>query len=262
MNIIKKLSYLIVFTFLLNPSFAYTPPPQGLYAGVIVGGSSQNSINAPFVRPLSEILADSNSFIGRKIQSLIEERGKNLTYTLDYTLLGLVGGQLGYRWNRFRLEGELFYNAAPYNNLLFDNGKRQINIGSSSNENNYIAGNTFTLSGLLNVYVDLLPSNVFDSSISPFVGIGGGFASVQNNLDIFIQGDQITKFNLATTQYSSAGQVIVGVHYFLDEVSNLGLDYRYFSTGNLKTQFRDNMESYRVKISSINITYNGSFNFG
>jgi opacity protein-like surface antigen len=262
MNIEKKISYLIFFTFLANPIFAYTPPPQGLYAGVIVGGSSENSISAPFVRPLAEIIAKRDSRIGQKVKSLIEERTKKITYTLDYTLLGLVGGQLGYRWNRFRLEGELFYNAAPYNNLIFDNGNRQINIGSSSNENNYIAGNTFTLSGLLNVYVDLLPSVVFDSSISPFVGIGGGFASVQNNLDIFLNGDEITKFNLATTQYSSAGQVIVGVHYFLDEVSNVGLDYRYFSTGNLKTQYPDNVESYRVKISSINITYNGSFNFG
>lgn len=246
---------------ILNQSMALNPIP-GIYGGVIVGGSGQLGINAPFVGPLNDLLLNSNSDLGTQIQSL-NARVDQLNNSLNYSILGLIGGQLGYRWNKYRAEAEVFYNSAPFSDLEISNGSRKLTISSNNTSTNYISGSTATLGIMLNLYYDLLPPDYYDSNFSPFVGIGAGYASVKNSMQFYLEGSKLQFWNLDTTQSAGAGQVMAGILYFLDDFSNFGLDVRFFSTTNITSNsLQQNSNSYNVQIFSVNLTFNGAFNFG
>lgn len=244
----------------LSSAYAIHPIP-GVYGGVIVGGSGQLGIDSPFIRPLDYLLRNTSSIIGNKISELVQTNN-NLNYNINYSILGLIGGQLGYRWNNFRLESELFYNSAPVSDLVFSNGVNKVTISSNSNSTNYFVGTTSTLAVMFNAFYDLLPPDYYDSSFAPFIGIGGGYASVNNNMQFYLEGSESEYWNIAQTKSAGAGQVMAGVLYFLDDFSNFGLDVRFFSTTNIASSIENLNSTYNVQIFSVNLSFNGAFNFG
>lgn len=244
----------------LNQAFALNPIP-GVYGGVIVGGSGQLGINAPFVSPLNGLLIDSNTDLGERIQAL-SLSGNNLTDTLSYSILGLIGGQLGYRWHQTRLEAEVFYNSAPFSSLRISNGINKVTISSNDTSRDYISGSTGTLAVMLNAYYDLLPPDYYDSNFAPFLGIGGGYASINNTMQFYKDGSELQFWNIDETRSAVGGQIMAGVLYFLDDFSNFGIDVRFFSTTNISSTVENIPYTYNVQIFSVNLTFNGAFNFG
>lgn len=246
-----------------NQIYALNPTP-GVYAGVIVGGSGQLSQNASYLKPFIDYQVQSNTTIGQRIQELIDKRNSssNRTYSLNYNILGLIGGQIGYRYDKFRFEGEVFYNSAPYKNFRISNGVDTLTLSNDDTQNNYISGSTDTTGIMFNMFLDLLPPDYIDSNFAPFLGIGGGYARVQNNFQFFVEGEQVNQYRESRTQGAAAGQLMAGVLYFLDDFSNFGIDFRFFSTAKINPNIGPFGYSYNAQFASINLTFNGALNFG
>jgi hypothetical protein len=226
---------LITFTKAIALQFSPTP---GIYAGANIGASWAASVDV-----------------------------LNGSYTKDkltYTMLGNIGGQIGYRWKNIRLEGELFYNSNPYNSITYNNpdiGGYQT-IYANNDQTNYITGETNTLATLMNVYYDFLEFGIGPLQITPYVGAGGGYAWVQNNLDMFLDGTQTYTDHFFPNNSGLAGQLMAGLLFFIDESSYLAVDYRYFTTANEHQQWGQSTSSFQNQFMSINLTFNGSFNWG
>jgi hypothetical protein len=258
---IKKILASIILTTVPSLHYAINPTP-GVYGGLIVGGSYQLGIDAPFLGPFANTVVSSTNPYAAELQALINQNKNNLNYKLNYSFLGLLGGQLGYRWNKCRLEAQFLYNTAPYSDLVLSNQQSSYTISSNDTATSYITGNTYTMAFMFNAYLDLLPPDYVDSNIAPFVGIGGGYASVQNNFQFYYNGTNAVQYDYGRTQSAGAGQVMAGILYFLDDFSNFGLDFRFFSTTNLTANLPYSTNSYNAQFASVNLTFNGAFNLG
>jgi hypothetical protein len=262
MNYKKKLgcALLLIAT---NQVSALNPTP-GVYAGVIVGASGQLSQNASFLTPFVDYAVQKDNYLAEQIQEVIDSLSDNARrdLSLNYNILGLIGGQIGYRYDKFRIEGEFFYNSAPYKNFKISNGVNNVSLSNDDTQTSYINGSTNTSGILLNVYLDLLPPDYVDSNFAPFLGVGGGYARVQNNFQFYVQGNLVNEYVQNRTQGAAAGQLMAGVLYFLDDFSNFGIDFRFFSTANISPNVGPFGYSYNSQIASVNLTFNGALNLG
>jgi hypothetical protein len=247
-----------------NQIYALNPTP-GVYAGVIVGASGELGMDASYLTPFVDYQVKSGTPLGQRIQQIIDQQiasNPNRTLSLNYNILGLIGGQIGYRYDKFRFEGEFFYNSAPYKNFRISNGVDTLTLSNDDTKDSYIAGSTNTTGIMFNIFVDLLPPDYIDSNFAPFLGIGGGYARVQNNFELYVQGTQVNQYRDNRTQGAAAGQLMAGVLYFLDDFSNFGVDFRFFSTAKINPNIGQYGYSYNAQIASINLTFNGALNFG
>lgn len=194
---------------------------------------------------------------------------------LKYSVLGGIGGQIGYRFcTKYRAELELFYNNNPFSELEIGN----ITINSVSTNNVFhIGGDTNTGAGMFNLYYDLLtPSNDYFSAVAPYIGLGLGYTYVQNSLQ-FHFGSNTTQvatqgatpatlyeadFTQAHATY--AGQVILGLSYFMDDFCWLSADVRYLATGKTVTKNPFNGADFtsKTELYSAMIGFNGVLDFG
>jgi opacity protein-like surface antigen len=234
-------------------------PVSGWYAGVFLGAS----------------YAPSNDFTLSIPNYLSPING-----SLNYSVLGDVGGEIGYRFcERYRLEGEIFYNNSPYNTLMFSAltpaqqsqlltvfpgitlSGQGISIQSSTTASGLtLQGQTNTGAFMFNGYYDFLsPSEDNYAKIVPYIGAGIGYVYAQNNINFYIDGTQLQRFQLTDVFQSVAGQGIAGVNYFLDDFTTLGIDFRYFTSGN-KSQtgnFGYNTLVTNDRFYAINLVFNG-----
>ena len=192
----------------------------------------------------------------------------NGSYTIDkltYAMMGAIGGQIGYRWQNVRLEGELFYNNSPYDSLTYNNpdiGGYQT-LKANNDQTNYATGETNILATMFNIYYDFINLGIGPMQITPYVGAGGGYAWVQNDdLQVYLDGTQTYTDHILTNNSGLAGQLIAGLLFFIDESSYFGLDYRYFTTVNEHQQLGQVKSSFQNQVMSINLSFNGSFNWG
>jgi hypothetical protein len=231
---IKQLVY-ICSSFLLSQAVSALNIDDGLYAGVILGASWAPAIN---------------------IQSPV-------SFQLNYDVMGQVGAQLGYRWDKIRAEAEFFYNSNTYSNVVL-NG---VTYSSNKSTENFYTGQTNIMFGMFNLYYDLLPPPGTDANFGPFIGIGAGYGSIQNTLAITYNSVQITPGDLARSHSNYGGQVIGGVFAFLDDFSYFMLDLRYFATPNYTQNITlqngvTQQISYNNQVISINLAFNGSIDLG
>lgn len=227
----------LLFSSLNSQAFSLTPTP-GLYGGLNIAASWASSV---------DVLTTS--------------------YTIDkltYTMMGAIGAQLGYRWRNIRLEGELFYNNSPYNSITYNNPDigGLVTLYANNDQTNYITGATNILAPMLNIYYDFLELGIGPMQITPYVAAGGGYAWVQNDIDFFIDGSQTYTDHIYPNNSGLAGQLMAGVLLFIDESSYFGLDYRYFTTVNEQQQWGQVKSSFQNQLMSINLSFNGSFNWG
>ncbi|HVT63054.1 MAG TPA: P44/Msp2 family outer membrane protein [Legionellaceae bacterium] len=213
--------------------------------------------------------------LGPGMKEALDENTNSTDHTgkLTYSVLGGIGGQIGYRFcDKFRFEIEALYNNNPFNQLKFENF--EINSVSTS-PYFHIGGDTNTGAGMFNFYYDLLTHNNDGySAISPHIGVGVGYAYVQNSLQFHYgydaaaaaAGTPATMYEIDfTKQYSTyAGQVILGVSYFMDDFCWLSADARYWTTGTLKTNIPliDQQFQRKEQLYSFMIGFNGILNFG
>ncbi len=250
---LKVLSFIL----LLNPcAYALNPTPKW-YAGFIVGGSKPPSINLNVVSPLN--------FLSGKAE-------------LTYSVLGNVGGQLGYRFNQFRVEGEFFYNNNPYKHLHVDGidipnaGSPATTIQQLSIDSKTIS-NPFTFSGYTSTYAFMF-NGIYDFYIpnytnnwAPYVGLGLGYESVKNYFAFFNSDSSGLISSASSRGYRNnannlAGQAIVGLSYFLTDYTSFAFDYRYLSsTRKNEVANAFNTLKSRPQLYSVNFVFNSAFNF-
>lgn len=259
-----------VFFILLLLPFISLPvcaemPEAGLYGGALIGITWSSPISDPLIIPFIQIELENGGIIAQLIQQLILKYRSNLggrDFELNYSAFGQIGAQIGYRFKNMRLEGQFFYNTSPYKNLKINGPLVDFDISGNGDQNLYITGETNTAAGMVNVYYDFidLPFKLMD--ITPFVGIGGGYANVSNNLTLYAAGKPLNNNPIAPNGSHFAGQLMTGLLYFIDEFSTIGLDYRYFTTASQTVSIAAGNTSFRNQIQSVNLTYNGSFNLG
>lgn len=259
----KKMNFisLCFITLVTMPLYAIMPQ-QGLYGGVLFGFSWSSPIANPMGFPFVNDDLQRDGPISKLIKRIISDKFNSTSFKLEYSVLGQIGGQIGYRFDNIRLEGEFFYNVSPYRKLKIDGLTREFEISANNNLSNYITGETDTAAGMLNIYYDFLQLPSKWISITPFVGIGGGYANVTNNLQIYANGNLLNNTPISPSSAHFAGQLMTGLLYFIDEFSTIGLDYRYFTTASQTMTVAGHDSTFKNQIQSVNLTYNGSFNFG
>lgn len=264
-------------------------PKNNWYAGIFLGPSATSSSSFDFGEPIN--------FEGPNV-SVSASSGK-----INYSVLGGIGGQIGYRFcNRYRVEGELFYNNNPIKQLqLYDyqmtntydpNFNESVPLKTFSNVENssdsHIQGEANTGAFMLNFIYDLLtpnPNGDGFNKVAPFVGIGIGYAYVQNAMQFLRPTTEDPAndpynnreiFSVLQKRYIYAGQIMGGLNYFIDDFTWIGIDIRYFSTGssNVKSSYTytsptatntisssSSLFSNKTQFISANLSFSGTLNF-
>lgn len=228
--------FLLIIIYLLSCSTSYALyPHQGWYLGFVFGPSGAPGVDFEFTIPV-----------------LNYER----TGSVSYDMLGMVGGQLGYRRNSFRLELEGMFNSSPYRQLVLG----RVFLKNNDLDEIYMSGSTQTSGAFINLFYDfydVITNNSNEGSRAvPYVGAGFGYVSIYNQIKIFnegtIIGDPITFSNR-----TGMGQLIAGINYFVDDYMTFGLDTRY-----LVSTEKTSMTTSVAQIFAVVLTVNNSFDRG
>jgi len=225
---------------LLASNVAFSSEPlSGWYAGLIAGGTITPSINflLPGFTPYS-----------------------NIPSKLSYGIGGNGGFQLGYRCDQLRFEGEFDFNYSPYNKLNIGG----LIIRKSSNINILrFKGSTQFFGAFANAYYELFAAEN-DISFVPYVGLGIGYAKIKQSFTIYTPAISTPAFPLlyvpsvaisdSGSKSAPLGQAIIGINYFFDDVTSLGLDGRYITS----RQIRD-FGNERMVAETINLVLNFTF---
>jgi hypothetical protein len=280
------LTFLIMLLYQIQ-AYALQPVP-GWYMGIFLGPSATTSNNFDF--------GSTITFSGPDV-TISADSGK-----ITHSVLGGVGGSVGYRFcTKHRIEGEVFYNNNPLRTLQLNNYSATNTYDSAFNVTNttaifnstentsdaHIQGDTNTAAFMLNFIYDFFSANNDGySKVVPFVGVGIGYAYVQNALQIYratsvdpaldtVPNRQV--FDVLQNKYIYAGQAILGVNYFLDDFTWFAIDLRYFTTGGSIASSRytytsptatksvsstSSLFSNKNQIISANLSFSGAFNFG
>lgn len=234
-------------------TFAVNPTP-GAYVGIIVAGSYATSLSQNINVPQSYTKKNPN----------FELISGNYQANLAYAIQGAVGGQIGYREDKFRGEIEIFYNSNPYSSLTLNtpDGTSYSLSGSQTTTGAYMQGQTNTAAGMINLYYDMLPPDYIDSYFAPFIGIGAGVASVSNQIKLYYNQTQEFKSH-TKTHNGLGGQVIVGALFFLDDFSYFSVDFRYFTTTKYtQTAINDYNYTTQNQLLSVNLSFDSALNLG
>ncbi len=248
MRLLIKAGFLLGLTISTS---AYTADPvEGFYFGVL-GGISHS--------PNTQLNFTIN----------------NTAYNGEVTLEPVGGGggfSLGYKINRFRLEGEFFFNINNYDTLRV-NSCTLVSPNVLSPEGTCPAfitdnglgfkGSTMDFYGLFNVFYDFLSSDP-NVNFFPYVGLGLGGAIVKNNGQVqnnkfFADGYTPIVVSKGFSNSGFAGQGIVGISSYVDDFTTLGVDFRYLSTFNSGNGNRVNTPNW---VATINFTANFALDKG
>lgn len=258
----KRYLYIISILLATNNVFA-TYVYDGWYAGLMGTASVGSSLRFLINNPLTGGILTN----GR----------------LSYELGGGGGGQIGYRYCKFRVEGELLYTQSNYSKLQLGNY-----LTLKRHFTNFItpfgvvpfrqSGFTGVGTAMINVLYELYNED-YDNYIVPYIGLGAGYARIQNNFNLY--GNSVT-YAIFPTIYGNStansyliyktknntsaplGQVIVGLNYVATEDFTIGLDFRYLATQSqpfVKNSIIDAPKS-SFQISTINLNFNYSFDPG
>ena len=228
---------------LMSSSAHAVNPMPGWYAGFNLGASQA---------PTSKyIVADPTIY-----------NGVAGTGTLYYSRLGSVGGQLGYRVDHLRAEGEVFFNNNFYRNMRIE-GVNIPNDQAGSSNPYQLNGYTNTYAFMLNGYYDFFARD-YTAQLVPYVGLGVGYARFENNIKFFDEGMVIAGSVHNELTNSAAGQGIVGLSYYLTDYTAFSLDFRYFASLQDSNVVRTQVNTFdnRPELYSVNFTFNSSFNLG
>jgi len=220
---------LAALLFVSGPAQAIDPVP-GLYGGIFLGATHTPNATVNWLHPLTQDPA----------------KGK-----LNYSFYGDIGGEVGYRFNQFRLEGELLFNQSPYRKFTI--GDYQIT--NSKNALYRFSGYTRTTALMFNALFDAY--SLFDQTcFVPYIGVGLGYAHIQNSVKLYLNNVVIPGTTVSDQENAGAGQFILGINYFMDDFTTLGLDYRYFVSSAVYPI------TSRTSFNAINITLTGAFDLG
>lgn len=202
-------------------------PTEGWYGGIFFGPTYAPKLNFTLTNPLLGIPVSSE-----------------LTYQSSFN----VGGQVGYRYGKFRYEGEVISNQNNYKSLEIGSMNVSTHLNTLGLQ---LAGNTRFFAGLLNIYYEIYP-NEMEVRLVPYVGVGGGYTNIKNSINMTYL--QRIAYSRSSTVSAPIGQVIAGLNYLFTDRASVGLDFRYLSTPNHQKL------NQRISLETINIV--GSWSFG
>jgi outer membrane protein W len=221
----------IISMMLSSCLFAANPRP-GWYGGIFLGGTYSTKDDYIFIHPWNK-----NTYLGE----------------MEFSGMGNIGAQVGYKWFPLRLELEFDYNYTPYQTLT--SGAYTYRSPKTSTGLR-LKGNTSTAALFFNSYYDFYSAGS-NSDWSPYIGVGVGYANLWSGLKWYYNEVERPGTHIKNTVSTPATQGIIGVSYFLDDYTAFSLDYRYMTTAPISL-FNDQ----RFVINAINIGFNGSFNCG
>ncbi|WP_165475038.1 outer membrane protein [Legionella yabuuchiae] len=214
-------------------------PMNGLYGGIILGGSYAPKGTINFNAPLTPNTTSCSSSA-----SCAPASG-----TLAYSGYGNIGGQIGGRYNHFRVELEPVVNYNPYQKITI--GTTTFTSPKSSTALR-LEGSTTTIALMINAFYDFYTAHS-QSDFVPYLGAGIGYANVDNSMRFYCNNVTIPCTKISESTHSAVVQGIVGAAYFMDDFTWFGLDYRYITTQKV------NVMTSRVEVHTINLSFNGMF---
>ncbi len=210
----------------------------GWYAGAILGANYTPKVAINTAYPLNDT-------------------GRTVSSSLSYSYMGAVGGQMGYRIDNYRLEGEFLFNNSPYAGITV--GQRYFSAGTVGPNGFQFQGATNTYALLFNAYYDLF-SIEDERNLIPYMGLGVGGEIVQNTLALNFNGISYTPQKTKANNEQFAFQGTIGAAYYWDECTSLALDFRYL-TGTGKTiNGYFNSVTVRPSVVTLNLVFNTTVN--
>lgn len=260
----------LISSLLVSQSALAINPIQGFYGGIIAGMSHSNVSTYP----LTFFPVGIPSFKGIVNNSSIGGGG---------------GAALGYRIQRFRVEGEAFFNYISSGTLTLNGctlespavttptGICDKDVGVNGLANRKQAGfngsNTAAY-GLVNVYYDFFSDDP-ESTIFPYIGVGIGGARLKKSVNFYanvFKTDTVPAPSIggSVSASSPAAQGIIGIGFFLDDYVWASMDYRYLTTNTISryeptstnTRTRTRMQhglDTRYTLSTLNFSINFAF---
>lgn len=278
----------IMIILLHTKVYALDPVANAWYAGIFLGPSATAASNFDFGSTVT--FQNTNGYISAS------------SGTIKEGVLGGIGGQVGYRFClKHRIEAEWYYNNNHIKSLQLSNysiyladypslNVTNVNKVFQSNTNTsyaYVQGDTNTGALMMNFIYDFFAASKDGySKVVPFVGVGLGYAYVQNALQLYRpttidpDNDPISNrevLEVLQTRWIYAAQIMAGVNYFMDDFTWFGIDARFFRTGSSTAPSRytailltetetvtsnSSLFNKNTQIISINLSFNGVFNFG
>ena len=233
MNLITRIAWMSLLL-LSHAAFALNPVSDP-YFGILFGGSYQLDAKFKFTNPTTQ-------------QS---ENG-----TLGFGLMVNIGGQLGYRFcDSFRIEAEALYNKNPYNFLHLGD----VSIHSPSTSTGLrMEGSSTEGIGFINGYYDFLGDGT--SNLVPYLGLGVGYAYISTVIRFYDNNILVAGGRHGQINTNPAGQVIVGLSYFLDDFASFSVDARaYGATASTFTAPSGKTYNLNLQVVSVNFLFNGAF---
>lgn len=204
-------------------------PLEGWYAGLVVGPTKASDLNFNLTNPFTGFPAS----------------GK-----LKYSTGINGGGQIGYRYDKFRSEAQFLFNQNNFNTVQVGNLSLTAANANSTTSTASFLGHTSFIAGMFNTYYEFYKEEV-EVKFVPYVGLGIGYAQVSNSVQLFYEERQVFERN--DTAYAPIGQVIAGLSYFFNDVRSISVDYRYTTTP------KNEALNSSISIQSINFSVNFSF---
>ena len=223
---------------LISPAAFSLNPVPGWYVGMIGGGT--------YAKPVSFDLADvfTKPNVLPVINTLLNG---DTTGRLTYLIGGNVGGQIGYRCGKFRIEVEGLFNETKYQSIKLGNN---ITLHNHDTPSGYsMSGYTYTAGGFINGIYEMYQPGMNITKWVPYVGLGIGAADVQNSLTLSYNNAVVGQVKEGNT--TGIGQAIAGLSYFFDDFIATGIDYRYLITAKSGT-FNT---SYQAQTINLSFTY-------
>lgn len=236
----KKAVKIILLSLIFTNNLAYAlNPVPGWYGGIILGGSYSPDTTIIFNAPVSlNTSCPGNACL------------PDVAGNLSYSGYGNIGGQVGYRFNRFRVEVEPVVNYNPYQKLSVGNVEYR---HSKSSAGVRFEGSTTTAMLMANGFYDFYLCDGASDWV-PYIGGGIGYAYLQNDIKFYCDNQDIACTHLSETTSTAALQGILGIAYYMDDYTWFGLDYRYITTGSSEM-----LNSNHVQLHTINLSFSGSF---
>jgi opacity protein-like surface antigen len=227
MNGLKLLSALVLLC-ISFASLAFNPVTKW-YMGMIGGATYVPKVNFTAINPLDD---------------------KHDKGTFTYNLGGNGGIFFGYRWCNLRLEIEPLFN---------ENGLNQIKLGDftieSSDNTNFLRmhGYTYFVSGLVNAIYEFYQAGSDRTNFAPYLGVGIGYAYTQSKVRIFKKDN--LRGTIMNTDDLGMLQGILGVNYFMDDFTAVGIDYRYMILSKLSKNHGSMSNSFQPQTINLSFTY-------
>ncbi|KTD65636.1 outer membrane protein [Legionella shakespearei] len=235
----------------------------GLLSNLLLPGSSfaLNLVNGFYVGAMGEMSTGPSSH-----QTVFREDHELFTGTVKNSPIGGGGGgMLGYRYEGFRLEGELLFNWNSTGPLTVGSCTLQSpNVVTPTGycpQDHFLAkqlgfkGSIGALYGMINAYYDFIRYDV-DNPVFPYIGAGIGHARVRMSGN-FVNTNTGVSHTESITSNGAAAQGILGVGMFMDDFAWIGMDYRYLTTNTIKE-----IENKRYAINTLNFNVGMAFDKG